>query len=87
MAVGDQQIDEAVVVEVRENFGAPAAQQPRGLREPVIGRGVGEERARVAFVEREHLVVDVGDEHVLPAVAIEVRRVDAHARAQVARRR
>ena len=34
-------------------------------------------------VEREHLLIDVGDEQILPAVAIEIGGVDAHAGARL----
>ena len=38
----------------------------------------------VVLVDGEHFVVDVGDEQILPAVAVEVGGVYAHARARLA---
>ena len=78
------EIDEAVVVVVEE-LQSPAAQQPRRLRDAVRIGDVGEELVAVVPVEREHLLIDVGDEQVLPAVAVDVGGVDAHARARLCR--
>ena len=82
MAVGEKQIDVAVVVVVEE-LQPPAAQQPGRLRDAVGVRDVGERFAAVVPVEREHLLIDVGDEEILVAVAVEVRGVDAHARSRL----
>ena len=81
VAVGEEQIHVAVVVEVEE-LQAPARQQARRLRDAVRGGDVGEELVAVVAVEREHLLVDVGHEQVLPAVLVEVGRIDAHPRAR-----
>ena len=78
VTVGEEQIDVPVVVVVEE-LQAPAAEKPRRLRD-AVGRGdVREELAAVVLVKREHLLVDVGDEEILLAVAVEVGRVHAHA--------
>ena len=79
VAVGQEQIDQAVVV-VIEELQAPAAQQPGGLRHAVRRRDVGEELVAVVLVEREHLLIDVGDEQILLPVAVDVGSVDAHPR-------
>ena len=44
---------------------------------------VGELRSLQIAVEAEHFLVDIGDEKVLPAIAIDIRGVDAHAAAGI----
>ena len=83
MAVGEEQIDGAVVV-VIEELQPPAAQQARRLRDAVDVRDVAEGLVLVVLVEREHLLIDVGDEQILLAVAVEVGGIDAHAGARLA---
>ena len=83
MAVGEEQIDEAVVVVVEE-LEAPAAQQARRLRDAVKRRDIRERLVALVLVEREHLLIDVGDEEILLAVAVDVGGIDAHAGARPA---
>jgi len=81
MAVGEEEVDEAVVIVV-EIFQAPAAQQARGARD-AIGLGhVAKRFVFIVFVDRKHFVIDVGDEEVLIAAAAEVGGVHAHAGAR-----
>ena len=82
MAVGKDEVHRAVIVIV-EKFHTPAAEQARGLCDCVFVRGVEEGFILVVGVEREHFVVDVADEQIFPAVGIDVRCVDAHARARL----
>ncbi len=81
--VGEHQVEVAVVVVVEE-LQAPPAEQPRGLRDAVGVGHVLERLVAAVLVEREHLLIDVGDEQVLPAVLVEVGGIDAHARPRLA---
>ena len=78
VTVGQQQVDVPVVVEVEE-LQAPAAEETRGVGDAVLVGDVGEDLAVAVPVQGEPLVVDVGDEEILPAVGVEIRRIDAHA--------
>ena len=83
MAVGQDQIDGAVVV-VIEELQSPAAEQARRLGDAVGVRDVAEGLVLLVAVEREHLLIDVGDEEVLVAAAEDVGRIHAHAGARLA---
>ena len=72
MAVGEKQIDGAVVVVVEE-LQPPSAQDPRGSRDVVLIRDVGKELLPLIVVEREHLLIDVRDEQILASVGVDVR--------------
>ena len=80
--VGEEQIDVAVVVVVEE-LQAPSRQQPRGLSNGIRVRDVCEPLVPVVLVQREHLLVHVGDEKVLEPVLIEVRGVNTHSRTRL----
>jgi hypothetical protein len=80
-AVREEQVDMAVVVVVEE-LQAPAAQEPRGLRHAVRRGDIGEGLVPVVVIQGEHLLIDVRDEQILAAVAVEVRGVDAHPRSR-----
>jgi hypothetical protein len=62
---------------------APPGELPRRLRDAVLHGDVREELPAVVAVEREHLLVDVGDEEVLPSVGVEIRGVDPHSGARL----
>ena len=46
--------------------------------------GVGKGFVLVVGVQREHFLIDIGDEQVFPAIGIDVSRVHAHAGARLA---
>src|SRR5580704_2667523 len=83
MAVAEQQIEVAVVVVV-EKFQSPAAHQARGGTDAGRHGGIGKSFVLVVVVDRIHLLVDVGDEEIDPAVLIVVGSVNAHAGARAA---
>src|SRR6185369_16229253 len=66
----------AVVVVIKE-LQAPAAEQLR--RWSNFAGLIGEDQLLVVMVETEELLIDVGDEKILPAVAVEVSSINAHA--------
>ena len=83
VAIGEEKIEVAVVVIVEE-LEAPAAHQAGGGAD-TGGEGlVVEGLVVIVLIERIHLVVDVGDEQVHPAVLIDVRGVEPHAGARPA---
>src|SRR5712692_2738127 len=82
MAVGQQKVDAAVIIIV-EIFQPPAAEQTRNLRDAMRVGQIGECLVMIVAIEREHLLVDVGHEEVLPTIAIQVRGIDAHPRSSL----
>src|SRR5215469_4581985 len=78
MAVGEDEVELAVVVVVEE-FEPPAAEEPGGLGDFVRARDIAKGFVFLVAVEREALLVDVGDEEVLVAAAEEIGGIDAHA--------
>ena len=83
MAVGQEQVEVPVVVDVEE-LEPPAAHEAGGLRDVVCVRDVRERLVPVVAVERVHLLVHVGHEEVLPAVLVEIGGIHAHAGAGLA---
>jgi hypothetical protein len=77
MAVGNDQVEVAIVVEVKK-LQPPAAHEACDRPDRRSERDVVESSLMVIVVERIHLVVDVGDEKIDPAVLIVVGGVDAH---------
>ena len=82
MAVGDVNVEVAVVVDV-EQLGAEPERQEAGA-EPGLLRDVFEQAVAAVLVERVQLLGEVGDEQLGKAVAIDVAAVDAHARLRLA---
>ena len=76
-AVDDDQIEPAVVVVVDE-AGAEAGEAEREQRRASTVRSSNRPLPTFA-IERVAFVVEVGDEQILVAVAVDVARVDAHA--------
>src|ERR1700730_8936739 len=83
MAVRQEQVVGPVIV-IIEKLQAPSTEESRRLRHPMRLCNVGEGFILVIAIERKHLLVDVGDEEILPAIAVEVSRVDAHSGARLA---
>ena len=83
VAVGQEQIERSVVIVVEEAQ-SPAAQEARCLRHLVLEGDVAEGLVLAVLVEREHLLIHVGDEEVLPAIAVEIGGIHAHAGAGAA---
>src|SRR5204863_7280523 len=73
MPVGQDQVRIAVVVIV-EKLQAPAAQQSRGR--PDFTRLVSEGQILFVVIKAEQFLINVGDEQVLPAVAVEIGRIN-----------
>ena len=51
---------------------------------PLSSRGVSEQAALEAAVQRVHFEIEVGDHQIQPAVAVVVAGIDAHAGARLA---
>src|SRR5579859_71701 len=83
VAVGDEQILIAIVVIIEELY-APAAHQPSRAADSGCARHVIEGLVVPIAINGVHLLIDVGDKQVLPAILIEVCGVDAHARTSAA---
>src|ERR1051325_6973912 len=82
MAVREDQIGIAVVVEIEE-LQAPTAEQTRGWSN--LARLVDEGQILLVLIKAEQFLIDVGDEQILPTVAVVIRGVDSHARTRRAR--
>src|SRR3984885_2580161 len=78
MAVGDDQVEIAVVVVVEE-LQPPTAHQAGGSTNGRIQRDIVEAAAAVVAVERIHFVVDIGDKQIDPAILVVIGGVDTHA--------
>ena len=76
MPVNEKQIRITIVVIIKK-FQAPAAQQLR-CRSNLTGL-IGKDQLLVVVLETEKLLIDIRDEKILPAIAVVVSRVDAHA--------
>src|SRR5712692_5557665 len=83
MAVRKDEINIAVIIVV-EKLQAPSAQKASGLRNGLRLRDVNESLVLVVLVQGEFFLVHVGDEEILPAVVVVVRRINAHSRASLA---
>src|SRR5260221_124312 len=83
VSIRDEQILIAIVVIIEELY-APAAHEPGGTADSGCTGHVIEGFVVPIAINGVHLLIDVGDEQVLPAVLIEVRGVDAHARSSPA---
>src|ERR1700757_3878010 len=78
VAIGEEKIEIAVVVIIEELEAPPAHQASRGA--DAGGQGlIVEGLVVIVLIERIHLVVDVGDEQVHPAVLIDIGGIEAHA--------
>src|SRR5436853_107732 len=78
MTVRQNQIRVAVVV-VIEKTQAPATEKTRCCSN--LARLVDEGQILLVLIETEQLLIDVGDEQILPAIAVDIRSVNAHSRA------
>src|SRR5256885_12061507 len=83
MSVRDEQILIAIVVVIEELY-APAAHEPRRATDSGRAGYVIEGFVVPITINGIHLLIDVGNEQVLPAILIEVGGVDAHARSSAA---
>ncbi len=81
VAVGGEDVEQAVEVGVEEEAGERQRQQRR-LAHRGRRRIVDEEAGAFVRVERHHLVREVADDEALPAGAVVVGRVHAHAGAR-----
>src|SRR6266566_3266020 len=79
MATGQQEINRAVVV-VIEILQPPSAQQSCSARHAMRLSGVAKSLISVVFVNRKHLVINIGDKQVLPPVSVEIGCIHSHAR-------
>src|SRR5262249_27267225 len=75
MPVNQEQIRITIVVIIKE-FQAPAAQHLSRRRD--LTRLIREDQIFLVVVKTEKLVIDVGDEEVLPSISVIVRRINAH---------
>ena len=78
-AVGDEQIQPAVAIEIQP-AGAEAGLREAGRAEAGGSAPILEVSRAVVEVQHIHLVEPVRDEQILVAVVVEVARVNAHAR-------
>ncbi len=76
MSVDEKQIGIAVIVVVKE-LQSPAAQQLSRRRN--LTRLIREDQLLIVMIKTEKLLIDIGDEKILPAVAIVISRIDTHA--------
>src|SRR5881396_2645087 len=83
MSVGEEQINGAIVIIVKV-LESPAAQQASRFRNGVRLCDIAKRLVFIVLIEGKHLVINVGDEQILPASASQVRRVDSHAGARPA---
>src|ERR1700680_3346072 len=79
VAVGNENIKEAVIVEVEE-AGAPAEEWNRGIPETGFEGNVGERGIAIVTIESFVIVGEGSDEEIELAVAIVVAGADAHGR-------
>ena len=82
MAVRENEIDQTVVVIV-EIFEAPTAQQPCRLRDIIRLRHIAKGLVFIVLVDGKHLMIDIRDEQILPAVSIEVGGIHSHSRTRL----
>src|SRR5439155_4149780 len=81
VAIGEDQVGPAVVV-VIEEFQSPAAEHARHRPNPRLPGHIVKGLVAVIQVEREDLLVYIGNKEFLPSIVVEVRRVHAHPRAR-----
>src|SRR5690349_10950167 len=79
MAIRENQIGIAVVV-VIEEAQTPTTEQACGLSN--LAGAINKGQILFIVIETEQLLIDVGDEQVLPAVVVVIGRIDAHSRAR-----
>src|SRR5207249_1468023 len=79
MAVGQDQIDRAVVVIV-EILESPATQKPGRLRNAVRVCDIVEGLVFIVVVKRKHFLIDVSHKEILPSVVVQIAGVDAQDR-------
>src|SRR5262249_20144088 len=82
MAVSKKKINITIVIVV-EKLEAPPAKKACRFSNAVCARNIGKSFILVVLVERKHLLVYVRNEQVLPAITVEVRGVNSHARARL----
>src|SRR5215831_17606016 len=67
VAVGQNQVREAVVVVIQKSE-APSAQQARGAGDSMTPAEIRKSLVAIVAVDRERLLVDIGHEKILAAV-------------------
>src|SRR5206468_2754609 len=77
VAVGDEDVERAVEVEVEEEAAEGERQKAR-LADAGHGGVVDEQTASLVVVQREHLVGEVADEQAVATAAVVIGGVDAH---------
>src|SRR5215813_14404196 len=80
MSVGDEQIQIPIVVIVEKLY-SPSAHEPCYASKSHWLSQIVEGKVVITAIDGVHLLVDIGYEEVLPAVLIEIGRIDSHARA------
>ena len=78
VSIGNEQVSVAVVVVVEE-FHAPAAHQSRQAPKAHGSGHVLEAEVVSVAIDRIHFLIHIGYEKILPAILIEIRRIDPHA--------
>src|SRR5215468_3128930 len=80
MSVGNEQIEISIVVIVEKLY-SPSAHEPCHASKPHWLSQIVKRKVMIAVVDGIHLLVNIGYKEVLPAVLIEIGRIDSHARA------
>ena len=81
MPVDEKEIGIAVIIVV-EKLQAPAAEQLGRRRD--LTRLVGEDQLALVPIQTEELLIDIGDEQVLPTIGIVIGRINTHSRSRPA---
>src|SRR5260370_37782056 len=71
VAIGQKKIDRAIIV-VIEILQPPAAQQSCSASHAMRLSGIAKSFIFIVFVNRKHLVINVGDKQTLPSISTEV---------------
>src|SRR6185436_5917839 len=82
MPIYKQQIRIAIVVIIKESQ-SPSAQKLSGCGD--FARFIRERNVFLIVIKTEEFVVDVGDEEILPPIAVIIRGVDTHSRTRSSR--
>ena len=77
MTVGDEQVQIAVIVNVKE-FHTPAAHLNRCFPDSIGNRHVVKCVVVIVVIERVHFPIDIRDKKIGPTIVVKVRRIDAH---------
>src|SRR5262245_14926781 len=75
MAVDKKQVRIAVVIIIKK-LQPPTAQQL--CRGSDLARLIGKDQFLVVVIKTEELLIDVGDEKILPTIAVVIGRINAH---------